>query len=165
MGTIEPWLFKVSAYPEESLGHFLGRFRRTNHLRSSDLSAMLGLKSRAVSYWETPSRRRIPAPKDFETLSRLTGVDAAQLCSMLSSDETLYLRARLCAQCYTETPVHKVTWQDARISDCDRHRCELLSACPRCKSDFQLPSYWEFGQCDRCYFSFTEMNSFQQSAE
>jgi transcriptional regulator with XRE-family HTH domain len=154
----ELWLFQVSAYPEESLGHFLGRFRRLNHLKSSDLSAILGLRYRTVSYWETPSRRRIPAPKDLEALSRLTGVDAAQLRLMLSPDDALFLRTRLCALCYAEAPFHKVTWQDTRISKCDRHQCELLCECPRCGSDFQLPSYWADGQCDRCYLPFTEMN-------
>lgn len=150
MEEIEPWSDQVSAYPEESFGHFLGRFRRANHLKRSDLSAMLGLKYRTVSYWETPSRRRIPAPKDLEALSRLTRVDAECLRSMLIPDDTLYLQTRLCALCYAEDPFHKVTWQDARISECDRHRCDLLSGCPQCGSDFQLPSYWADGQCDRC---------------
>lgn len=159
VGHIKPWLFQVSAYPEESFGHFLGRFRRANQMRSSHLSEILGLKSRTVSYWEAPSRRRIPAPKDLETLSCLTGVDADLLRSMLIPDDTLHLRTRLCTLCYAEAPFHKVTWQDARISECDRHQCELLSACPRCKSDFQLPSYWADGQCDRCDLPFTEMNS------
>lgn len=161
MGAVGPWLFQVCAYPEESFGHFLGRFRRANQMKSGHLSAMLGLRYRTVSYWETPSRRRIPAAKDFEALSRLTGIDAAQLYSMLSPDDTLLLRTRLCGQCYTKTPFHKVTWQDARISECDLHRCELLCECPQCKSDFQLPSYWEFGQCDRCYLPFTQMHSFE----
>lgn len=156
---IEPWLFQISAYPEESLGHFLGRFRRANQMRSSHLSAILGLRARTVSYWEAPSRRRIPAPNDLEALSRLSGVDSAQLRLMLSPDEMLHLRTRLCVLCYGEAPFHKVTWQDARISKCDRHRCELLCECPRCGSDFQLPSYWADGQCDQCYLPFTEMNS------
>jgi hypothetical protein len=60
---IEPWLFRVTAYSEESFGHFLGRFRRANHLKSNHLSVMLGLKYHAVAYWEAPSRRRRPSEK------------------------------------------------------------------------------------------------------
>jgi TniQ len=163
---IEPWLFRVTAYAEESFGHFLGRFRRANHLKSSHLSAMLGLKSRVISYWETPSRRRRPCSKELEVLSRLTGVDVAQLGLMFASEGTrLYLRTRICPLCYGEAPVHKVTWQDANNSQCDRHQCELLSACPQCGNDFQLPSYWVDGQCDQCYLPFREMNALERSVE
>jgi len=31
----QPWLFQVEPYPEESFGHFLGRFRRANLLSRS----------------------------------------------------------------------------------------------------------------------------------
>jgi hypothetical protein len=34
---IEPWLFLIKPYEGESLSHFLGRFRRANHLSASGL--------------------------------------------------------------------------------------------------------------------------------
>jgi transcriptional regulator with XRE-family HTH domain len=165
MEAIDSWMFRVQAHPGESFGHFMGRFRRANCLSSRQMSAMLGVRYLAVSYWEAPSRRRTPAAKDFEGLSQLTGVGVTQLQSMLMpKDIRLCLRTRLCALCYAETPFHKLTWQDANIAECDRHQCELLSMCPRCGSDFQLPAYWEVGQCDRCHLPFVEMSFFQDSS-
>lgn len=166
VAAIEPWLFRVSANPKESFGHFLGRFRRANHLKSSHLSAMLGLQYHSVSYWEAPSRRRRPSVKELEALSLLTGVSAAQLHSMSLPEGTpLHMRTRLCALCYAEEPFHKLTWQHANLSNCDRHQRQLLCACPQCGCDFQLPSYWVIGQCEQCHLPFTEMSSAQRSAE
>lgn len=36
---LKPWLFQVEPYEAESFGHFLGRFRRANHLSCSHLAA------------------------------------------------------------------------------------------------------------------------------
>jgi hypothetical protein len=164
--TIKPWLFQVPAYPGESFGHFLGRFRRANCLGSGQLSIMLGLKYTAVSYWETPSRRRFPAAQDLEALSQMTGVDVSQLCLMLiPKDAPLYLRTRLCAMCYTEAPFHKQIWQNANLSNCELHQRQLLCACPQCGCDFRLPSYWEIGQCEHCCLPFTEMSFAQHLAK
>ena len=46
---LQPWLFQVTPYPEESFSHFLGRFRRANRLSSAHLSAMLNQRPYAVS--------------------------------------------------------------------------------------------------------------------
>jgi hypothetical protein len=163
---IDSWLLRVPANYGESFGHFLGRFRRANHLSSAQLSIMLGLRYLAVSYWEAPSRRRTPTAKDWEGLSKLTGIDETQLRAMLMpGDLRICLRTRLCALCYAEEPFHKMTWQDANISECDRHRCDLLSMCPRCGIDFQLPSYWKVGQCEQCHLPFAEMSFFLRSTE
>ena len=32
---IQPWLFAIAPLPGESISHFLGRFRRRNHLSPS----------------------------------------------------------------------------------------------------------------------------------
>jgi transcriptional regulator with XRE-family HTH domain len=162
--SIEPWLFQVSAHLGESFGHFLSRFRRANHLSSSQLSVMLGHEYMTVSYWETPSRRRRPGAEDLEALSRLTGVDVAQLNLMIvPRGFPLYLRTRLCAFCYEEAQFHKLVWQDVNIFECDRHCCQLLSVCPRCKMGFRLPAYWD-GQCDQCHLPFVEMSTFSGDA-
>lgn len=163
---INSWVFRVTAHPGESFGHFLSRFRRANYLSSGQLSTILGLRYLAVSYWETPSRRRTPAARDWRVLSEMTGVNEAQLRSMLMPKHTaLCLRTRLCALCYGEGPFHRLIWQNANISECDRHRCELLSMCPQCGIDFQLPALWEVGQCEQCYLPFAEMNDFHRSSE
>lgn len=158
MASLQPWMFQVQPYPDESFGHFMGRFRRANCLSSSHLSALLGLRPYMVSYWETPSRRRRPNATALQTLSRLTGVEVAQLRLMLFPAETqLYFQTRLCALCYAEAPFHQWTWQRAEIPHCDRHHRQLLTACPRCKHAFQLPVYWQVGACEYCHLTFAEM--------
>ena len=112
---VQPWLFQVQPYPEESFGHFLGRFRRANHLSSAHLSAMLKQRPYAGSYWETPSRRRQPDTPTLQHLSQLTGVTVKRLNSMRSPSGTqLHKPTRLCADCYTEVPYHKLTCQPPR---------------------------------------------------
>jgi transcriptional regulator with XRE-family HTH domain len=156
--SIEPWLFQVSAHSEESLGHFLGRFRRANHLKNGQLSSMLGLKYRSVSYWETPSRRRNPSPLQLIALSKLTNVAPEQLTQMLPP-EPLHLQTRLCPVCYAEAPVHRAWWQQARIEQCERHQYPLLSTCPNCKTGFRTPVLWEEGRCESCGLVFEQMQS------
>lgn len=159
---LEPWLFQVDPYPDESFGHFLGRFRRANHLSCSHLSSLIGLRPYMVSYWEMPSRRRRPNAAALNILSDLTGVEVARLRLMLLPEETqLYFLTRLCALCYAEAPFHQLTWQMAGIPYCDRHHRQLLTACPRCKNAFQLPVYWQVGACEYCHLPFAEMASDQ----
>jgi transcriptional regulator with XRE-family HTH domain len=148
---LECWLFWVEPYPEESFGHFLGRFRRANLLSSGHLSAMLGLSAHIVSYWEAPSRRRIPGAEELKQLSQLLGVEETRLRAMwVPNGERLHLRTRLCPQCYVEAPYHKWTWQRANTAHCERHQQKLRSACSCCGTDFLLPAYWQKGPCDRC---------------
>ena len=156
--SLQPWLFQVQPYREESFGHFLGRFRRANRLSSAHLSAMLKQRPYAVSYWETPSRRRQPDASTLKHLSQLTGVTAKRLNAMRSPPNTqLHKPTRLCVDCYRDAPYHRLTWQVATQPDCKIHHQRLLEACPRCGSAFQLPSYWQIGECDRCHLPFQEM--------
>ena len=160
---LQPWLFQVEPYPEESFGHFLGRFRRANCLSGSHLSAMLGKRSYIVSYWEAPSRRRRPEGEDLKRLSQMTGVEEARLRLMWSPPGTkLHWPTRLCAQCYAEAPWHKLTWQIASKPHCEKHQRLLLIACPQCRSAFRLPSYWRHGACDCCRLPFPEMGGYQE---
>jgi len=172
--SVEPWLFQVEPYPQESFSHFLGRFRRANHLSSAHLAAMLGARSHIVAYWESPSRQRRPDPAQLQQLSQFTGVAIARLQLMwLSSDIPLHWPTRLCPDCYAEAPWHRLTWQLADQLDCEVHQrrrsrprgTSLLSQCPRCRHAFQLPSYWVTSQCDRCQLPFAQMRFYQAAAE
>lgn len=164
--SVEPWLFQVESYPQESFSHFLGRFRRANHLSSAHLAAMLGARSHVVAYWESPSRQRRPDPAQLQQLSQLTGVAIAQLQLMWSSpDIPLHWPTRLCPDCYAEAPWHQLTWQLADQLYCEVHQRSLLSQCPRCHHAFQLSSYWATGQCDRCQLPFAQMRFYQAAAE
>ena len=161
--SLHPWLFQVKPHPEESFGHFLSRFRRANHLSSHHLSAMLEQRPYIVSYWETPSRRRQPGATNLQRLSRLTGVAVERFSLMRSPPGTqLHWPTRLCAECYTEAPYHKLSWQIANQSRCARHQKRLLENCPRCDSAFQLPSHWQKGECDHCHFPFQSMMADQE---
>ena len=160
---LQPWLFQVQPYPEESFGHFLGRFRRANHLSSAYLSTLLKQRPYAVSYWETPSRRRQPDAAALQHLSQLTGVAVARLSTMRSPQSVqIHLLTRLCAYCYTESPHHRLSWQVAAHPHCDVHQRRLLEVCPDCRSIFQLPSRWRCGECDRCHFPFHQMRMSQK---
>lgn len=48
---IQPWLFEFEPLPGESLSHFLGRFRRPNHLTPSSLGQLAGIGA-VVARWE-----------------------------------------------------------------------------------------------------------------
>ncbi len=54
----ESWVFRVIADKGESLGHFLGRFRRANQLSHKAIAEHLGVCVAWVQDWEIPSRRR-----------------------------------------------------------------------------------------------------------
>jgi len=162
----KPWLFQVEPYPNESFGHFLGRFRRANCLSSAHLAAMLGARSHVVAYWESPSRQRRPDPSQLQQLSQFTAVSTIRLRSMwMSSDIPLHWPTRLCPDCYAEAPWHQLTWQLADQPHCAVHQRPLLSQCPCCHHAFQLPSYWVTGQCDRCQLPFAQMRFYQTAAE
>jgi len=164
--SIKPWLFQVKPQPDESFGHFLGRFRRANCLSGAHLSALLGVRSYLVSYWESPSRQRRPSSAHLEQLSQLTGVDILRFQEMWSPSEIrLYWPTRLCPDCYAEAPWHKLTWQLADQSDCEIHQRSLLIQCPRCHHAFQLPSYWATGECKCCRLPFAQMGLMLDSCQ
>ena len=164
--SVEPWLFQVEPYPQESFSHFLGRFRRANCLSSAHLSALLGQRSYVVSYWESPSRQRRPEPVQLHQLSQMTGVAIARFSLMWPPTSTcLHWPTRLCPDCYAAAPWHRLTWQLADQPHCEVHQRLLLAQCPRCHHTFQLPSYWATGQCDRCHLPFAQMRLDQAAAE
>ncbi len=166
----ESWVFRVNAHPDESLGHFLGRFRRANVLSHKVVAEHLGIRVEWVRDWETPSRRRNPTPLQLIALSKLTDVDPQQLTQMLPP-EPLHLATRLCPACYVEAPVHRSRWQSATMNHCDRHSMSLLSACSGCGAGFRTPALWESdpcgiceaARCQQCGLAFAQMQSTPES--
>lgn len=160
----ESWVFRVIPYSGESLGHFLGRFRRANVLSHKAVASHLGVGIAWVQDWEIPSRRRNPTELQRIALSKLVEVDPKQLAVMLPPN-CLHLQSRLCAACYAETPVHQTVWQKAGKAVCDRHALRLLSACPVCNSGFRTPVLWEDECCEHCGLAFSQMQCYQQSSQ
>jgi ribosomal protein L37E len=158
------WIFRVDAQPDESLGHFLGRFRRANELSHRALAEHLGIRVEWVQAWEMPSRRRNPTPLQLVALSKLVEVDPKRLTRMLPP-ASLHLQTRLCAACYGEVPVHRVAWQRATTTRCDRHPLRLLSGCPVCQTGFRTPALWNDECCEQCGLAFDQMRSYQQSSQ
>jgi hypothetical protein len=154
----ESWVFRVDVHPDESLGHFLGRFRRANVLSHKVVAEHLGIRVDWVRDWETPSRRRNPTPLQLIALSKLTDVEPQQLTQMLPP-EPLHLATRLCPACYLEAPVHRSRWQNAKTNHCDRHATPLLSACSGCGAGFRTPALWESARCEQCRLAFAQMQS------
>lgn len=160
----EDWVFRVTAHVEESLGHFLGRFRRANVLSHKALADHLGIRVEWVQAWEVPSRRCNPSELQQIALSKLVEVSPAVIAKMLPPFP-LHLGTRLCAACYAEIPIHRAVWQKGSTQACDRHGLTLLSACPLCQSSFRLPALWEDESCQVCGLSFTQMQSHQRPAQ
>lgn len=157
----ESWVFRVVPVPGESLGHFLGRFRRANDLSHRAIADHLGVRVKWVEDWELPSKRRNPTELQLIALSKLVEVDLKQLAKMLPP-ACLHLQTRLCAACYAETPVHQAVWQRSSKSVCDRHSLRLLSVCPICQHGFRTPVLWEDEHCEECGLAFRQMQSYQE---
>lgn len=156
----ESWVFRVEAHPEESLGHYLGRFRRLNHLSHRILASHLGIRVDWVVAWESPSRRRNPTSLQVIALAKLFGLAPEQVSAMFPP-VPLHLQTRLCAACYRESSVHRSRWQQAGIDQCESHHLDLLSDCPVCGTCFRTPALWSDDRCEQCGFTFRQMLIFQ----
>jgi transcriptional regulator with XRE-family HTH domain len=153
----DSWVFRVKVYDGESLGHFLGRFRRANELSHKAIADHLGVRVEWVKAWESPSLRRNPTNLQLLALSKLVDVNCEQLAKMLPPPD-LHLQTRLCAACYGEVPIHRVSWQQKGVDWCDRHHLRLLSACPVCQTGFRTPALWEDDQCETCKLPMSQMH-------
>jgi len=160
----ESWVFRVEVEEGESLGHFLGRFRRANALSHRAIAEHLGVREAWVQDWEIPSRRRNPTELQWIALSRLVEVSPKQLAKMLPPTP-LHLQTRFCAVCYAEMPVHQSSWQRSGKLVCERHVLPLLSVCPVCKTGFRTPALWDDGCCEQCGLLFSQMQSHQYSSQ
>jgi hypothetical protein len=79
---IQPWLFPVEPLEGESLSHFLGSFRRRNHLSPSALGQLAGIGA-VVARWERFHLNPFPSTKELEGLAKVVGVEAQRLREML----------------------------------------------------------------------------------
>lgn len=159
--TTDSWVFRVVPAPGESLGHFLGRFRRANHLSHRAIAEHLGVRESWVEDWERASRRRNPSELQRIALSKLVEVEPKQLAKMLPPTR-LHLQTRLCAACYAESPVHLAVWQRSSKSVCDRHGVRLLSVCPVCQHGFRASALWNDEHCEGCGLAFGQMQLYQE---
>jgi len=151
----ESWVFRVKAYDGESLGHFLGRFRRANALSHKVIADHLGVRVEWVKAWESPSLRRNPTNLQLLALSKLVDVDCEPLAKMLPPHD-LHLQTRRCPVCYAEAPIHRVSWQQKGLDWCDRHGLRLLSSCPVCQTSFRTPALWDNDRCETCKLPFRQ---------
>lgn len=79
---IQPWLFRVEPYEEESLSHFLGRFRRENELTPSGMGKTAGIGA-VVARWEKFHLNPFPSQPELEAVACVVGVEAERLAQML----------------------------------------------------------------------------------
>ena len=168
---IQPWLFEVEPYEGESLSHYLGRFRRQNHLTAGGLGTMAGIGA-VVARWEKFHLNPYPTQVQFEALGRVVGLSPERLWAMLppKGEGMQYEPIRLCGACYGENPCHRIEWQYKSVWRCgkhgypegNRHNLKLLSKCPNCEAKFKIPALWERGSCFRCYIPFAELGKFQK---
>jgi TniQ len=162
---IQPWLFQVEPYEGESFSHFLGRFRRPNHLSSNGLGQLAGIGA-VVTRWERFHLNPFPTQAELEKLSGVVGITADRLVQMLPSKGVgmQWSPIRLCGACYGETPCHLMEWQFKSVWKCDRHQLKLVSKCPNCGAPFKMPALWEDGACHRCLMTFAEMAVHQKAS-
>jgi TniQ len=157
---IQPWLFQVEPYEGESLSHFLGRFRRPNHLTPSGLGQLASIGA-VVARWERFHLNPFPSEQELAALALVVGVSATQLREMLPPQGVSMkcTPIRLCPDCCAEKPYHRIEWQYQAVWKCDRHDRKLLAKCPNCGAKFKSPSPWEAASCHRCGLPFGNLFS------
>ncbi|MEM6591170.1 MAG: TniQ family protein [Cyanobacteria bacterium P01_C01_bin.73] len=119
---IQPWLFEVEPYEGESLSHFLGRFRRQNHLTVTGLGQMASIGA-VVARWERFHLNPYPTQAEFELLGKVVGLLPERFWDMLPSEsEGMKCEPiRLCGACYGESPCHRIEWQYKSRWKCGKH--------------------------------------------
>ncbi|MBD1847766.1 TniQ family protein [Cyanobacteria bacterium FACHB-63] len=154
------WIFQLAPILGESLGHYLGRFRRANCLSQSALAELVSIDARLLRGLEMPS---LGQPLNVEQLKKLAyflGLSESNFAEMLPPVRSqLHLTTRLCSKCYANEPIHRQAWQCTGVEQCDRHDAPLLTACPACGTAFRLPALWENGCCEQCWLPFREMHN------
>ena len=162
---IQPWLFAIAPLPGESLSHFLGRFRRRNHLTPNSLGQIAKIGA-VVARWERFHLNPYPTQQEFEAMAEVIGVEVERLWEMLPpmGEGMKCEPIRLCGACYAESPCHRIEWQYQSVWKCDHHQLKLLAKCPKCEARFNIPALWEDGRCDRCRTTFGELAAYQKSA-
>lgn len=98
---IQSWLLLVEPFAGESLSHFLGRFRRQNHLSPSALGDLAGVGA-IIARWERFHLNPFPSDVELVAVAEVVGVAPARLRQMLAP-EGLEMKCepiRLCGVCY-----------------------------------------------------------------
>lgn len=153
----QPQFFKVEPFNGESLSHFLGRFRRENHIaRSGTLGKLAGIGT-AIGRWEKLFFNPPPTHQELEALALVIGLSVEQVSHMIG----VGIRSNpvwLCSACYAEQPCHQAEWQSKFALKCDRHNLHLLAGCSECGQAFDIPALWQSGRCSNCFTSFTQMS-------
>ncbi len=160
---IHTWWFLVEPLDDESISHYLGRFRRENELSTTQLGKISGLGA-VVGRWEK-FRFNPPANhQQLDALAKVIGIELDRLMQMFPPKgvEMKLAPIRMCAACYVENPCHQIKWQFKQTDRCYWHSLRLLSECPNCKARFQIPAMWVDGWCQRCFLSFAEMLEYQK---
>ena len=161
--TNESWIFQIAPLPGESMGHYLGRFRRANSLSQSGLAELVMLEVRLLRGLEMPSLGQPLNASQSKKLCWFLRLSETELFGMMPPERTqLHLATRLCPRCYADRPIHCRGWQQAGVEKCDRHAVRLLSACPACDTAFRIPALWENGCCEQCWLPFQEMDNLNQ---
>jgi hypothetical protein len=157
-GRVEGWRILVVPHDGESLSHFLGRFRRANHLSVTMLGQVSGLGVK-IMRWERFYHNPFPVIDDLRILAGVVGVDADRFAAMLPPHGTRMRHApiRLCGYCYATVPIHKIAWQYISTRACPECNRHLLSECPQCGVRFPYPALWSHGCCSRCRTLFSAM--------
>jgi hypothetical protein len=135
---VKPWLFIIQPYEGESLSHFLGRFRRANHLSPAGLGNLAGIGA-VVRRWERFHFNPRPSQQELEAIASVVEVGADRLAQMLPplGVGMQHEPIRLCGACYAETPCHRIEWQYKSVWKCDRQQhCLLLLML--CEHNFQI---------------------------
>lgn len=163
---VETWLLPVEPYEGESLSHFLGRFRRRNHLSPSNLGNLAGIGG-VVARWEKFHLNPFPKNTELNSLAEVVEIEKQRLLEMLPA-KGMGMKCepiRMCGACYAENPYHRLEWQYKSVWKCDKHQLKLISQCPNCRARFKSPALWEFGCCHRCRLPFGEIATFQFSID
>ena len=163
MSIIEPlnegWIFQLTPVAGESLGYYLGRFRRANCLSQSALAELVVIDARVLRGLEVPSLGQPLTADQSKKLCLFLKLSETQLVEMLPPIRSqLHLPTRLCPKCYADEPIHRQAWQRAEVEQCECHNEPLLTACPACRTTFRLPALWENGCCEQCWMPFREMH-------
>ena len=161
---IQSWLLPVEPLTGESLSHFLGRFRRQNHLSPSALGDLAGVGA-VIARWERFHLNPFPSDRELAAVADVVGLTVDRLRQMLAP-EGVKMKCepiRSCAACYQDEPYHRIEWQYQSTGGCNRHQLRLLPKCPNCRKEFLIPALWEDGCCTRCRLSFGEMTKWQKS--
>ncbi|OUL29221.1 hypothetical protein BV378_06315 [Nostoc sp. RF31YmG] len=150
--------FDIELLQDESLSHFLGRFRRENYLTATQLGKLTGLGG-VIGRWEKYYFNLFPTQQELEALVGIVGVEVEKLREILPpKGVTIKPRPiRLCGACYAEVPYHRMEWQFKDKMKCDRHQLGLLTKCTNCQTPFPIPADWVEGKCSHCSLPFAKM--------